>query len=60
MEKDKGKKRQNRVQELNTIIKKEEFKIESVGKEIIEKNKSEDINIEKSYRRKIKKRIIEN
>ena len=44
--KDKVKKRQNKVQELNTIIKKEEFQIESVGKETIEKNLevNEDVN----------------
>ena len=36
------------------------FKVKNNNKEIIEKNKSEELNIEKSYRRKIKKKIIEN
>ena len=35
-------------------------KVNNNTKEIIEKNKSEDLNNEKSYRRKIKKKIIEN
>ncbi len=35
-------------------------KVKNNTKEIIEKNKTEDLNTEKSYRRKIKKRIVEN
>ena len=36
------------------------IKIKNNAKEMIELNKTEDTNIEKSYRRKIKKRLIEN
>ena len=35
-------------------------KVKNNNKEILEKNRSEDTNNEKSYRRKIKKKIIEN
>ncbi len=35
-------------------------KIRDNNKDIIDKNKTEDLNTEKSYRRKIKKKIIEN
>ena len=35
-------------------------KVKNSNKEIIEKNKVEDLNNNKSYRRKIKKKIIEN
>ena len=36
------------------------IKVKNNAKEMIELNKTEDTNIEKSYRRKIKKRLIEN
>ena len=35
-------------------------KIKNNNREIIEKNKTQDSTTEKSYRRKIKKKIIEN
>ena len=35
-------------------------KVKNNNKEILEKNKTEDLNSERSYRRKIKKKIIEN
>ena len=35
-------------------------KIRDTNKDIIDKNKTEDLNTEKSYRRKIKKKLIEN
>ena len=34
-------------------------KVKSNNREIIEKNKTEDVNTDKSYRRKIKKKQIE-
>ena len=35
-------------------------KIKNNAKEIIELNKSEDLSSEKTYRRKIKKKLVEN
>ena len=34
-------------------------KVKNNAKELIEQNKSEDLTIEKSYRRKIKKKIVD-
>jgi hypothetical protein len=57
-----------KIKFINKLLPKEIFmfnhelinKVRNNTKEILEQNKSEDISNEKSYRRKIKKKVIEN